>query len=131
MALTTASMPPALAILVRFSAWKAAKLHRAPHPASCTTMLCGRICMALTTASMPPALAILVWFSAWEAAKLHRAPHPYCCESLFDECCVIIWMMTDGLHSWTSFCIAVFKKSATISISRWSANTRSATAFQV
>ena len=83
---------------------------RAPHPAPCTSTLCGCVCMALTTASMPPALAILVWFSAWEAAKMHRAPHPYCCESLFDECRVIIWMMTDGLPSWTSLCIAVLKR---------------------
>jgi len=72
MALTTASMPPALAILVLFFECEAAMLHRAPHPFCCTSASCAWVCMALTTASMPPALATLVLFSAWEAAKLRR-----------------------------------------------------------
>jgi len=58
-ALTTASMPPVLAILVWFSARKLAKLRRALHPTPCTSSLCAWVCMALTTASMPPALVIL------------------------------------------------------------------------
>jgi hypothetical protein len=99
MALTTASMPPVIAILVWFSAGESAKFSSASHPCSCTSALYACVCMALTTASMSPALAILVWFSAGESAKFRRAVHPLTCKILCDRCRSMIWMIRD---SWLS-----------------------------
>jgi hypothetical protein len=46
---TTASMPPALAILMPISS-STAKLHGAPHACSCTSALCGCVCMGFLRA---------------------------------------------------------------------------------